>query len=134
MTQNKPTPQFKVWDNNNKKWLNDFFIDKMGKVFNIYENVENFYFDGRYFDEENPQFEAKLEKIEYPLICRFTGLFDKNNVPVYEHDVIRLANRSIIEVTQDNMLILYQENDFFPDCGVYLGSSLSNPELLEVKE
>ena len=74
----KTIPQFKVWDNENKEWVNENFllIDCNNDVFS-FDNESKYMPDNVY----------ALEQLANTTICRFTGLFDKNNVPIYENDV-----------------------------------------------
>ena len=62
--------QFKAWDTKERKWIEEFTINKYGQV------GEETMYDGFI-----PNHDA--------ILIRFTGLFDENKKPIYDKDIVK---------------------------------------------
>lgn len=118
MIQNN-IPQFKVWDNDNRQWLEDCFLSQNGEVLQKrpYGRMQNM----EYFTIKNTT------------ICRFTGLFDKNNTPIYENDILIVGKINYRDeknnyCLKNDYLLIEQKISKFdanPYCGGGAGSKFS---------
>ena len=78
--------------------------------------------------------------IDPETLCEFTGLYDKNNNMIYEHDIVeQYGCRNEIKFGIWNCGCCYDVygystyDDFDPDQNEVIGNIFDNPELLEVK-
>lgn len=84
MIQNKQIPQFKVWC---KSWIDNqhgLMIDNQNNVYRIWQATS--------------QSPYELVKLENAIICRFTGLFDKNGTELYLNDRLNIEGVGIVKV------------------------------------
>jgi len=121
-------PLFKIWDKNNKYCLKDnqYFIDDNNQ--NYLKYIENI---------------ANLILIDAE-ICRFTGIFDKNNKPIYSGDIIEFLQNQYAKVYFSDRRSCYgfDIENLFGSLDFYypyehfriLGNKFENPELLEIIE
>jgi uncharacterized phage protein (TIGR01671 family) len=81
--------KFRVWSKNEKKFLDtdDCFLSGNGKLY-VYDNM-----DGNIIKAPNDV-----------VIQQFTGLYDKNNNPIYEGDVVEVNKYTSVTATVDYKL------------------------------
>lgn len=82
---------FKAWDNDNKCWLNSFFVRNDGEVLVPIHMIDNTNL-------------ISLKAVNATL-CRSTGLKDKNGKIIFEGDIIKLNNGNFyfIKYTEGNL-------------------------------
>lgn len=116
--------KFRAWDEQNKIMHNEVEFIRSGTEGNDWilfksdkqklecENVLN-----------NPYFQQQIN------IMQYTGLKDKNEIEIYEGDIVYLSGIGLTEI-EFPFIDLYQacyENDI----GAIIGNIYENPELLE---
>jgi hypothetical protein len=119
----KSIPQFKVWCKKSEWFLKEeqCLIDCDNKVY------------------LKPTIEYKdLLEIDVT-ICRFTGLFDINNIPAYENDIVKVDDEIYyIDLVEEGMFFvlrhkLLKYDIFNVDCNIefeIVGNKFQNCELL----
>lgn len=117
---------FKCYDNKNKRWVESFYIDKEG---NIYEHKSW---------DSNLRLSYKLIEAT---ICRGTGLFDINKKEIFEFDITTNKFGDIYTVEWDlenSRFVLYNDKRHYymiylqPECKI-IGNIFDTPYLLEEK-
>lgn len=125
-------------DQNGKKSIiysdnNRFLIGLNGKV---YENYGK--------DWKNPMWEEVFDSYEPPIIQQYTGLTDKNNVDIYEDDIVKWGDLNYL-VEWNDIAYKWQgrcpyyhsyhhpTTEHFRDLmnGVIVGNSFENNDLLK---
>lgn len=126
-------PSFRAWYRKNK-WMDyDFFI---------YADEGEIYTDDvRHYDTPNIEIE-KVEENNY-VIMEYTGKKDKNNVKIFDKDIIKTINENnttkIFMVDKDYFYTGFipfnkERNDFNPHNVEVIGNIYVNPEMIQYVE
>jgi len=78
--------KYRIWDNDNEvmEYINFTNLDKLIETLDSYRD----YFSTSYFNKID-------DSTGNPLIMQFTGLTDRNNIDVYEGDIIKSEHAPI---------------------------------------
>lgn len=130
-------PKFRAWDSVKKKFVEHFFITDNGLICNMEKPTSGY---------NSP---IPIEKSEL-ILMQSTGLFDKNNIEIFEGDVLAIETDegvTNLKVFWDEKHALfmfeskkYNEKDLLAELvedNTYpfeiIGNIYENPELLEVE-